>query len=67
MADLYASENAPRMAPIAGRVIAHARLSLGEQVLDVGTGTGIIIELAAPIVGPGGHVAGIDISPEMLS
>ena len=67
MADLYASENAPRMAPIASRVIAHAGLSVGEQVLDVGTGTGIIIELAAPIVGPGGHVTGIDISPEMLS
>jgi ubiquinone/menaquinone biosynthesis C-methylase UbiE len=55
------------MAPIASRVIAHAGLSVGEQVLDVGAGTGIIIELAAPIVGPGGHVTGIDISPEMLS
>ncbi len=67
IADLYATENAPPMAPVAGRVIAHAALITGERVLDVGTGTGIITALAAPIVGQAGHVTGIDISPEMLS
>jgi len=67
MADLYASENAPSMAPVAGRVIAHAALSAGKRVLDVGTGAGIIMELASPIIGLSGHVTGIDISPEMLS
>ena len=67
MADLYAAENAPRIAPVANRVITHAALRTGEQVLDVGTGTGIIPELAAPIVGKTGHVTGIDISSEMLS
>lgn len=67
IADLYATENAPRMAPVAGRVIAHAALTTGERVLDVGTGTGLITALAAPIVGQAGHVTGIDISPEMLS
>jgi SAM-dependent methyltransferase len=66
-ADLYATENAPRIAPVAGRVVAHAALTDGEQVLDIGTGTGIILELASPLVGPNGHLVGLDISPEMLA
>lgn len=67
MANLYATENAPRMAPVADRVIAHAALSYGEHVLDVGTGTGIVAERAAAGVGPTGHVVGVDISPDMLA
>ena len=67
MANLYATENAPRMAPVADRVIAHAALSYGEQVLDVGTGTGTVVERAAASVGPSGNVVGIDVSPEMLA
>ena len=67
MADLYATENAPRMVPVADRVIAHAALREGEHVLDVGTGTGIVVDRAAVSVGLGGHVTGIDISPEMLA
>ncbi|MAM67004.1 MAG: hypothetical protein CL702_11575, partial [Chloroflexi bacterium] len=56
-----------RIAPVAGRAVAHATLADGERVLDVGTGTGKIMELAAPQVGPNGHVLGVDISPEMLA
>jgi SAM-dependent methyltransferase len=67
MANLYATENAPRMAPVADRVIAHAALRNGEHVLDVGTGTGIVVERAAACVGMSGHVVGVDISPEMLT
>ena len=67
MANLYATENAPRMAPVADRVIAHAALSNGEHVLDVGTGTGIVMKQAAACVDPSGHVVGIDISSEMLA
>ena len=57
----------PRIAPVAGRVVSHAALTEGEQVLDVGTGTGIVLELASPLIGQSGHVVGIDISPEMLA
>ena len=39
----------------------------GERVLNVGTGTGKIMELAAPQVGLNGHVLGVDLSPEMLA
>jgi SAM-dependent methyltransferase len=67
MANLYATENAPRMAPVADRVIAHAALRNGEHVLDVGTGTGIVAERVAACVGPSGQVVGVDISPEMLA
>ncbi len=67
MADLYLNENAPRMAPVADRAVAHALLTSGEQVLDLGTGTGIVLERAAPLVGTSGAVVGTDISTKMLS
>jgi SAM-dependent methyltransferase len=66
MADLYVKENAPRMAPVVENVVSRAALCPGEHVLDIGTGTGGIIERAAPKVGSTGHVLGIDISANML-
>jgi ubiquinone/menaquinone biosynthesis C-methylase UbiE len=54
-------------APAAEHLLAVARLPPGERVLDVGTGTGIVARLAAPNVGPTGSVAGLDVSPAMLS
>lgn len=53
------------MASVADRVIVRAALSKGEHVLDVGTGTGIVVEQSVACVGPSGHVVGIDISSEM--
>lgn len=38
----------------------------GETVLDLGSGTGKICFIAAQVVGPTGHVIGIDMTPEML-
>lgn len=46
-----------------------ARLPIGEgmDVLDLGTGTGVLVPFLSDIVGPGGHVTAIDLSEGMLS
>lgn len=53
--------------PLATRVVALAGVASGQQVLDVGTGTGIVAIRAAHQVGPTGRVVGIDLSEGMLS
>jgi arsenite methyltransferase len=39
----------------------------GETVLDLGSGAGIDVFLAARAVGPTGHVIGVDMTPDMLA
>ena len=41
-------------------------LKAGETVLDLGSGTGKICFIAAQIVGPTGHVIGVDMTDDML-
>jgi SAM-dependent methyltransferase len=43
------------------------RLSLGERVLDLGSGAGTDSLVAAQMVGEQGRVTGIDMTPEMLA
>jgi SAM-dependent methyltransferase len=43
------------------------RLIAGERVLDVGSGAGTDSLVAAQMVGPGGSVTGIDMTPQMLA
>jgi SAM-dependent methyltransferase len=43
-----------------------ADLRRGERVLDLGSGSGMDVFAAAEHVGPYGHVAGVDITPEQL-
>src|SRR5919198_2752159 len=43
------------------------RLTPGERVLDLGSGAGTDSLVAAQMVGPEGHVTGIDMTPEMLA
>jgi SAM-dependent methyltransferase len=38
----------------------------GERVLDLGSGTGKICFIASQVVGPAGHVIGVDMTDEML-
>jgi SAM-dependent methyltransferase len=39
----------------------------GERVVDVGSGSGFDSLIAARLVGPTGHVVGVDMTPEMLA
>ena len=50
-----------------GNPQAIAALTLGETVLDLGSGAGFDAFLAARAVGPTGHVIGVDMTPEMVS
>lgn len=50
-----------------GNPIALAELRPGEVVLDLGSGGGIDVFLAAERVGSGGRVIGLDMTPEMIA
>jgi arsenite methyltransferase len=50
-----------------GNPQAIAALKPGETVLDLGSGAGFDCFLASRSVGPGGHVIGVDMTPEMLA
>jgi arsenite methyltransferase len=49
-----------------GNPTAMARLREGETVVDLGSGGGLDVFLAAAKVGPSGRAIGIDITPEMI-
>jgi SAM-dependent methyltransferase len=49
-----------------GAPIDHLALQPGETVVDLGSGAGIDVFLAADSVGPTGKVIGVDMTPEML-
>jgi len=65
--ELYRQEVDRRFAPVVEQVIMRAALQPEQHVLDLGTGTGSVALHAASLVGPGGAVLGIDISPAMLT
>src|SRR3954468_16453159 len=56
-----------RFAGVIDGVLRRAGLQVGQQVLDLGSGTGSVAVKAASVVGPGGTITAIDISPEMLA
>jgi enediyne biosynthesis protein CalE5 len=51
---------------ITDHLLRIADVRSGDRVLDVGTGHGEPAITAARTVGPGGHVVGLDLSPEMI-
>ncbi|WP_299741634.1 class I SAM-dependent methyltransferase [uncultured Tateyamaria sp.] len=54
------------LAPVLDLVLDQAALRPGDQVLDIGCGTGVSVVAAARAVGGQGHVTGLDISETML-
>src|SRR5258708_39352999 len=66
MSPIYLREVDDRFTEIIDSVIRRAALQRGQQVLDLGTGTGSVAVGAASAVMPGGTVTAMDISPEML-
>ena len=67
ISDIYVREIDQRLAPVVDHVVARASLTAGQHILDLGTGTGAVAERVAQMVGPQGHVVGVDISPDMLA
>ena len=49
--------------PQAARLVRHAKVKAGDQVLDVGCGTGVVSITAARM---GAQVTGLDLTPELL-
>lgn len=66
-AKLYEKYVVPNHLPIARRLVLLSDLKPGQQVLDVGTGTGIAALIAAGEVGKKGRVLGIDSANGMLA
>ena len=57
--------SAARTMPLRRRTIAALALRPGDAVLDVACGTGLSFPLLADAVGQDGHVAGVELSPDM--
>jgi SAM-dependent methyltransferase len=54
------------LAPVADILVDRARPKTGEQVIDIGCGSGVTTIAFARKVGPSGHALGVDISGPML-
>jgi arsenite methyltransferase len=49
-----------------GNPVAFTKIKKGMTILDLGSGAGKDVFLAAPLAGPKGRVIGVDMTPEML-
>jgi SAM-dependent methyltransferase len=66
-ADTYDEVLVPRLfTPCAEILLSRLALRPGETLLDVACGTGIVVRLAAPLLGPAGLVIGRDINEAMV-
>jgi SAM-dependent methyltransferase len=64
--ELEALPEGANMGLSCGNPTALAGLKPGQTVLDLGSGGGFDVFIAADKVGPTGHVIGVDMTPEML-
>jgi ubiquinone/menaquinone biosynthesis C-methylase UbiE len=67
-AELYESYPARYiLGPWAPLLVDAAHLTMGDRVLDVACGTGVVTRAAAIRVGPGGRVVGVDLNSGMIA
>ncbi len=67
-AEIYDARFVPALFAQWGPVVAaEAEVRKGDRVLDVACGTGALTLAVAEIVGPDGHVIGLDANPQMLA
>ena len=57
----------PLFEPCAEQLLAAVDVGLGESVVDVACGTGVVGRRAAELVGPAGAVVGVDVNPAMVA
>jgi arsenite methyltransferase len=55
------------MHPVRDRVLANGEVTVGDTLLDVGTGSGLVALSALDLVGPTGRVVFCDISAELIA
>jgi SAM-dependent methyltransferase len=66
-AETYDEVLVPRLfTPCATVLLQMLGLRAGETLLDIACGTGIVVRLAAPLLGRGGHVIGRDLNEAMI-
>jgi ubiquinone/menaquinone biosynthesis C-methylase UbiE len=66
-ADLYESYLVPTIfVPWAKHLMSRASIRVGNSVLDIACGTGIVARMIKPDVGPKGRVVGVDLNASML-
>ena len=67
IAEDYERLSAPQTGVVAADLVELAGVPAGGRLLDVGTGTGVVVEAATGSVGEGGLAVGVDQSLGMLS
>lgn len=50
-----------------GDILSYCGLKEGDRVLDLGTGTGVLIPFLSMLIGPSGHLLAVDYSSGMLA
>ena len=56
----------PKLVTFLEKLVPTLNLKLGDNVLDVGTGTGILIPFLLRVIGPSGTITAIDYAPQMI-
>jgi len=65
--DLQLIPSSSNLGVSCGNPLALANLKAGETLLDLGSGGGLDLFIASPVLGPTGRAVGVDMTPSMIS